>query len=115
MPNSQSTQIRKIELPAVSNNASGNESDKPIITNLSPLYQVKAKVVVLVGNATITVGELLSAKENHVLLLDRGVNEPIELLIEGQVIARGQLVAVGDKFGVKITEAPVALGLQNGE
>ena len=59
----------------------------------------------------MTVGELLSAKENQVLRLDRTLDQAVDLLLEGQVIARGQLVAVDDYFAVRITELPVPLQL----
>ncbi|MNY65664.1 flagellar motor switch protein [compost metagenome] len=59
-------------------------------------------------------GELLSAKEHQVLKLDRGIEQPVDLTIEGKVVARGQLVAVDGHFAVRITELPMALGLGTG-
>ncbi len=55
-----------------------------------------------------------AAKEHQVLRLDRGVDQPVDLTIEGKVVARGQLVAVDGHFAVRITELPVALGLATG-
>jgi flagellar motor switch protein FliN/FliY len=78
---------------------------------INPLHQVKATLQVCVGSATLTVGELLAAVEQQVLVLDRGVEQPVDLMLEGQVVARGQLVAVDDQFAVRITELPLALSL----
>jgi flagellar motor switch protein FliN/FliY len=75
----------------------------------SPLRHIKARLMVCVGTAEVTVGELLDAKEEQVLRLDRTVEQPVDLLLEGHVVARGTLVAVDDHFGVRITELPVAL------
>ncbi len=75
----------------------------------NPLHQVKATLTVCVGQAEVTVGELLGAKEHQVLRLDRTVDRPVDILLEGQTIARGTLVAVGDYFGVRITELPLPL------
>lgn len=84
---------------------------EPILKDWHPLHQVKAKLQVCVGEATISVGELLGAKEHQVLRLDRGLGQPVDLTIEGKVVARGQLVAVDGNFAVRITELPTALRL----
>jgi flagellar motor switch protein FliN/FliY len=57
----------------------------------------------------MTLGELLAARRNEVLVLDRGVEQPVDLLLEGRVVARGQLVAVDGAFAVRITELPLPL------
>jgi flagellar motor switch protein FliN/FliY len=76
---------------------------------LNPLHQVKAKVTVCVGTAELSVGELIGAKERQVLRLDRKVSQAVDVMIEGQIVARGTLVAVGDHFGVLISELPMSL------
>ncbi|MFP5473130.1 MAG: FliM/FliN family flagellar motor switch protein [Gammaproteobacteria bacterium] len=86
----------------------------PVLQGWNPLHQIRATLQVMVGEATISVGELLGAKEHQVLTLDREVDAPVDLTIEGKVVARGQLVAVDGHFGVRITELPVALGLVAG-
>lgn len=76
----------------------------------SPLLDVKARLQVCVGEAVMTVGELTSAKVGQVVTLDRQVDGAIDLMLEGKVVARGQLVAVGDYFGIRLTELPMPLG-----
>jgi len=95
---------------------SGNSAstNKSILKDWSPLNQIKATLQVCVGEANMTVGELLNAKENQVLELDRQIDQPVDLTIEGKVVARGQLVAVDGNFAVRITELPVSLGLEAG-
>ena len=75
----------------------------------NPLHQVRTKVTVCVGTAELTVGELLGAKAQQVIRLDQSLDQPVDVLLEGQVIARGTLVAVGEHFGVRITELPLPL------
>lgn len=75
----------------------------------NPFHQIKATLTVCVGRAEVTVGDLLNAQENQVIQLDQTVDEPVEILLHGQVIARGILVAVDDQFGVRITDLPVPL------
>ncbi|KHK58998.1 flagellar motor switch protein [Ralstonia sp. A12] len=90
--------------------------DAPLLSNtldsgVNPLHRVKAQLTVCVGTATISVGELMAAREQQVLRLDSKVAQPVDLLLEGKVVARGQLVAVDDHFGVRITELPLDLKL----
>jgi flagellar motor switch protein FliN/FliY len=75
----------------------------------NPLRHVRTRLTVCVGSAELTVGELLSAREEQVLRLDQLVEQPVDLLLEGQVVARGMLVAVGEHFGVRLTELPKPL------
>lgn len=80
-----------------------------ILESINPLHQVKTRLTVNVGEIELTVGELLNARENQILKLDRSVEQAVDLLLEGKVVARGLLVAADDNFAVKITELPVSL------
>lgn len=79
------------------------------IDDSNPLHQVKATLTVCVGSVELTIGELLKARKEQVIRLDSGINDPVDLLIEGKVVARGQLVAIDDHFAVRITQLPQAL------
>lgn len=72
----------------------------------NPLHGIRTRLTVVLGSVDISVGELLGAKEQQVLKLDRGLEQPVDVMLDGQVVARGVLVAVGDDFGVRITELP---------
>jgi len=80
-----------------------------IAESLNPLHMVKARLQVCLGDAYVTVGELLALREHQVIALNQTVDAPVEVLLEGRVVARGQLVAVDDQFAVRVTELPVAL------
>lgn len=85
---------------------------EPLLRDPHPLHAVKVRLNVCVGHALLTVGELLGARENEVLVLDRSVDQPVDLLLEGKVVARGDLVAVDDgSFAVRISELPLPLKL----
>jgi len=72
--------------------------------NLSMLGHVKVRVDVHLGSTEISVQELFSLSRGDVVSLDTDLDAPVSLLLEGKPIARGQLVAAGDCFGLKITE-----------
>lgn len=82
---------------------------KPLPGSAWPfLGSVKVQVAVRVGGAETSVAELLQMKQGAVLALDRLVDEPLDVLVDGHVVARGALVAVGEHFGVRITETVTA-------
>ncbi|WP_258398441.1 FliM/FliN family flagellar motor switch protein [Herbaspirillum rubrisubalbicans] len=75
----------------------------------NPLHNIRTRLTVCIGSAEISVGELMNARVQQVLRLDQSIEQSVDILLEGQVVARGQLVAVDDYFGVRITELPVTL------
>jgi flagellar motor switch protein FliN len=81
----------------------------PVVDSVNPLHAVRARLQVCVGEVELSVGELMAAKEYQVLVLDRAVDQPVDMLLEGKVVARGQLVAVDGCFAVRITELPAPL------
>lgn len=72
--------------------------------NMRLLDSVKVSLNVMVGQIQTSVGELMDLKESSVLKIDRAVDYPIDVMLNGSVVARGHLVAVDDNFGVRITE-----------
>jgi flagellar motor switch protein FliN len=72
--------------------------------NMGLLQGVKVRLSVVVGEIHTTLGELMDVKELSVLTLDRQVDYPVDIMLDGNVVAKGQLVAVGDHFGVRVTE-----------
>lgn len=75
----------------------------------NPLHQVKAKLQVCVGDVVVSVGELMALREEQVLTLNQAIEAPVDVLLEGRVVARGQLMAVDEQFAVRITELPLPL------
>ncbi len=71
---------------------------------LGLVKNVKVKLSTSLGAATLSVAELAELKDGSILQLDKGVDDVIDLVLEGQTIAHGRLVAVGDHFGICITE-----------
>ncbi len=72
--------------------------------NLNLLQGVKVGLSVVVGEVHTTLGELMSLQAQSVLKVERSVDTPVDVLLDGKVVARGQLVVVDDNFGVRITE-----------
>lgn len=77
--------------------------------NLRLLDGVQVTLNVMVGEARTTVGELMALKESSVLKIERPADYPVDVVLNGAVVARGQLVVVDDNFGVRITEIAQAV------
>jgi flagellar motor switch protein FliN/FliY len=63
---------------------------------------VGVSVETYLGAAQLTVAELNALSSGSLVSLDAALNTPVELRVNGVAIARGELVAIGDKFGVRI-------------
>lgn len=80
-------------------------SGKPLLERrLELLKNVKVALHIRVGETEVTVDELMALKNGSVVKFARLVNEPMELMLDGDVVARGELVAVNDSLGFKVTE-----------
>ena len=78
---------------------------KPVISDyLELLKNVKVNLDVVVGSADIAVSELLSLKENSIINLDKDLAAPLDIVLDGKVIARGKLAVAEEKFAIQITE-----------
>ncbi|MRD48677.1 FliM/FliN family flagellar motor switch protein [Caenimonas koreensis] len=101
------------DLGARARNTEGHgASPAPLVLEGNPLLAVRTTLQVCVGEVQMTVGDLLAATEHQVLVLDRTVEQPVDLTLEGKVVARGQLVAVDGRFALRITELPAPLGMK---
>jgi flagellar motor switch protein FliN/FliY len=64
-------------------------------------------VTVEIGRTRMTVRELLDLAPGAVLELDRAAGSPADLLVNGRLIARGEVVVIDEDFGLRITEIAV--------
>jgi flagellar motor switch protein FliN/FliY len=97
-----STVVSRVELPILT--GVGAEKGRALGERLDLVEQVSVKLTVTLGEAEISIGKLFALSANDVVTLDRDADAPVDIRLNGRVIARGALVAAGDKFGVRITE-----------
>ena len=85
--------------------AAGAEGTKPLFPgNLELIQGLKVSLSVSIGRSEISVAELFALKEESLLKLDKLTSEPVEIWLDSRLVGRGELVVVGDNFGVRITE-----------
>lgn len=72
--------------------------------DLGMLSSVKVAMTVEVGRAQITLHDLLRLNEGSVVELDRMAGDPLDILVNGTPIAKGEVVVVGEKFGIRFVD-----------
>lgn len=72
--------------------------------DLSRLTDVTVELTVEVGRTHMSLGETMSLGQGSVVTLDRLADKPVDLLVNGRPIARGEVVVIDEQFGLRITE-----------
>lgn len=69
--------------------------------DLGLLAKIRVSMTVEVGSTQITLQDLLRLNEGSVVELDRMAGDPLDILVNGTPIAKGEVVVVGEKFGIR--------------
>jgi flagellar motor switch protein FliN/FliY len=72
--------------------------------DLEAVYSVPVIVTAVLGKARIQVSDLLKMKRGVVVELDRKIGEPIDIFVNGRLVARGEVVVVKERLGITMTE-----------
>ncbi len=72
--------------------------------NLDLVLDIPVTVSLRVGSTEISIRDLVSLVEGSVIALDRDAGEPLDVLVNGTLIAHGEIVIVDDRFGVRLTD-----------
>lgn len=81
--------------------------DEPMVSlseDLNLVLDIPVKMTVELGRTRMTIKELLRLSQGSVVPLEGLAGEPLDILINGYLIAQGEVVVVSDKFGVRITD-----------
>ncbi len=98
---SGSSIIRPLESSQIYETSEGGEEDK---TNQEMLMKVPLEVSVEIGRTKRLVKDILEFTQGTLVVLDKMAGEQVDLFVNGQCIARGDIVVVEDNFGIRITE-----------
>ena len=80
----------------------GSLSDEEI--NLEVILDVPVDISMEIGRTKISIRNLLKLNQGSVIELDRLAGEPMDVLVNGTLIAHGEVVVVNDKFGIRLTD-----------
>jgi len=71
---------------------------------LGVLMDMPVKVTVEMGRVSLSLGELCRLGPGALLKLDREAHQPADILVNGKVVARGEIVTINESYGVRITD-----------
>lgn len=93
------------QVPPLDQFESAGTSDKnenPI--NLEVLMDVPVTISMEIGRTSLNIRSLLQLNQGSIVELDRLAGEPLDVLVNGTLIARGEVVVVNEKFGIRLTD-----------
>lgn len=82
----------------------GNGSNPGMMNELDMILDIPVKITVELGRTKITIKNLLQLAHGSVVELDAMAGEPMDVLVNGTLIAQGEVVVVNDKFGIRLTD-----------
>lgn len=74
------------------------------VQNLDFILDIPLKVTVELGRTSVVIKDLLQLGQGSVLELNKLAGEPLEILVNGKLIAKGEVVVVNEKFGIRLTD-----------
>jgi len=104
MADETETQTAGAETAPNADTAGASKTSKVTAENLRVLENVEVQMTVEVGSTEIKIRDLLRLNEGAVIELDRLAGDPLDILVNGTMIAKGEIVMVGERFGVRFTE-----------
>jgi flagellar motor switch protein FliN len=87
--------------PLKSKNSTATPSDE---LNLDVILGVPVTLSMEIGRTQINIRNLLQLNQGSVVELDRFAGEPLDVLVNGTLIAHGEVVVINDKFGIRLTD-----------
>ena len=82
----------------------------PSQIDLRRLSDVPVDLTVEIGRTRMTVGETLELRQGSIVTLNRISGEPVDLLVNGTPIARGEVVVIDEQFGLRVTDVLGVVG-----
>ncbi|KTC85759.1 flagellar motor switch protein FliN [Legionella drozanskii] len=82
-------------------NAASQDTD---VEKMELILDIPVAITVEIGRTKMTIRNLLQLNQGGIVALDRLAGEPLDVLVNGTLVAHGEVVVVNDKFGVRLTD-----------
>lgn len=96
-----SAQAESVPLDSLQSSASSSGGDD---VNLDVILDIPVTIAMEIGNTKINIRNLLQLNQGSVVELDRMAGEPLDVMVNGTLIAHGEVVVVNEKFGIRLTD-----------
>ena len=97
----EQTQDEVMDFDQLKNEVHANGQPKP---DLDVILDIPVSISMEVGRTSITIRNLLQLNQGSVIELDRLAGEPLDVVVNGTLIAHGEVVVVNEKFGIRMTD-----------
>ncbi len=97
LPGQQS--LKTVDFPSINNASPG-----PLQANMNLLLDVQMTLTVELGRTNMYIKDILSLGEGSIIELDKLAGEPVDLLVNNKLIAKGEVVVIDENFGVRVTD-----------
>ena len=98
---SESEQLAKAEFEELESESGGPGDEN---ANLEVILDIPVTIAMEIGRTKISIRNLLQLNQGSVVELDRLAGEPLDVLVNGTLIAHGEVVVVNEKFGIRLTD-----------
>ena len=92
------------EQEGATNQEEGGKADEVKEANLDLILDIPLSVTVELGRSKMLINDLLQLGQGSVIELTKLVGDPLEVLVNDKLVARGEVVVVNEKFGVRLTD-----------
>lgn len=96
----QTQPAEKAGFDSLEDNSSGSDDD----INMDVILDIPVKLSMEIGSTSVNIRSLLQLNQGSVIELDRMAGEPLDVLVNGTLIAHGEVVVVNEKFGIRLTD-----------
>ena len=95
---------KRIHFGPMEGGTPAEQDDLASANNLDMIMDLPLEVTVRLGHTRILIGDLLRLDKNSVLELSQGADEPLDIVVNDRVLARGEVVVMDDRLGIRITD-----------
>jgi flagellar motor switch protein FliN/FliY len=113
MPEAPTTTVPQDVQPAAFPDLSGAGGGAPGQPNLELVRDIQVTLTVELGRTDMIIQDILELTAGKVIELDRLAGEPLDILVNGKLLAKGEVVVVDENFGVRITSIIDAKAREN--
>ena len=93
--------VEKVRFPELSSEASGGKIDQKVLAD------IPVEATVELGKTKLSLREMLELSEGSIISLDKFFGDMLDIKVGGQVVAQGEVIAVDDSYGIRITKVNI--------
>ena len=95
-------QAEAVGMEQFADDSHSDDDENPV--NFDVIMDVPVNISMEIGRTAINIRNLLQLNQGSIVELDRLAGEPLDVLVNGTLIARGEVVVINEKFGIRLTD-----------